>query len=64
MMKNRVNEEICMISQVETKCVDEVVKDNHWIQEMKEEMDQIQKIDKWELVSRPKDKNVLGKKGF
>lgn len=36
MTRNRVNEEICLISQVEPKCADEVVKDNHWIQAMKE----------------------------
>ena len=29
MTRNGVNEEICLKSQVEPKCVDEVVKDNH-----------------------------------
>lgn len=41
MTRNKVNEEICLISQVEPKCIDEVVKDNHWIQVIKEELDQI-----------------------
>ena len=50
MTRNKINEEICLISQVEPKCIDEVVKDNHWIQAMKEELDQIVKNDTWELV--------------
>ena len=29
---------------------------------MNEELDQIEKNDTWELVSRPKDKNVIGTK--
>ena len=31
-----------------------------WIQEMKEEIDQIIKNDTWELVRRPENKNVIG----
>ena len=57
MTRNRVNEEICLIYQVEPKS--EACKDDHWIQEMKEELYQIVKNDTWELVPRPKDKNVI-----
>ena len=32
------------------------------MQAMKEEIDQIVKNEKWELVPRPKDKNVIGTK--
>ena len=51
-----------MVSQVEPKSTDEAIKDDHWIQEMKEELDQTLKNDTWELVPRPKDKNVIGTK--
>ena len=47
MTSNIVNEEICLISQVESKCLDEEVKDNHWIRAMKEELDQIVKNEIW-----------------
>ena len=49
-----------MISQVEPKDVGEACKDNHWIQEMKEDLDQIMKNDTWELVPRLENKNVIG----
>ena len=41
MTKKRVNEEICLISQVEPKRIDEACKDDHQIQEIKKELDQI-----------------------
>ena len=62
MTKNRVNEEICLISEIEPKSIDEACKDDHWIQEMNEELDQIVKNDTWELVPRHKNKNVIGTK--
>ena len=62
MTRNRVNEKICLISQVEPKYEDEAIKHNYWIQAMKEELDQIVKNDTWELVPRPNDMNVIGTK--
>ena len=62
MKRNNVHEELCLIPQVEPKSVDEACKDDHQIQEMKEELDQIVKNEIWELVPRPKDKNVIGTK--
>ncbi|MDF3686196.1 hypothetical protein, partial [Enterobacter hormaechei] len=62
MTRNRVHEELCLISQVEPKISDEACKDDHWIQEMKEELDKIEKNETWKLVPRPKDKNVIGTK--
>ena len=47
-----------MISQVEPKSANEALKNDNWIQAMKEELDQIVKNDTLELVSRPKGKNV------
>ena len=50
MIRNRVNEEICLISQVEPKSIDEACKDDYQMQEIKKELDQIMKNDTWELV--------------
>ena len=41
MIRSRVNEELCLISQVEPKNVDEACKDDHWKQVIKEELDHI-----------------------
>ena len=60
MTRNKVNEEMCLISQVEPKSIDEACKDDHWIQAMKGELDHIVKNDTWELAPRPKDKNLIG----
>ena len=62
MTRSRINEEICLISQVEPKSTDEATKDDHWMKAMMEELDQIIKNDTWDLVPRPKDKNVIGTK--
>ena len=59
MKRNKVNEEICLISQVEPKSIDEACKYDHWIQSLKEELDQIVKNETWELVPRTKDRNVI-----
>ena len=56
MTRSRINEELCLISQIEPKSADEVVKDDHGIKEMEEELQYIIKNDTFELVSRPKDK--------
>ena len=39
MTRSRVNEKICLISQVEPKNPDEASKDDRWKQAMKEELD-------------------------
>lgn len=39
MKRNKINEELCLIPQVEPKSIDEACKDDHWIQPMKEELD-------------------------
>ena len=36
--------------------------DEFWVNSMKEELSQIEKNKTWELVPRPKDKNVIGAK--
>ena len=59
MTRNKVHEELCLISQVEA---DEECKGGNWIQAMKDELDLIVKNETWELVSRPKDNNIIGSK--
>ena len=39
MTRSRINEELCLISQVEPKSAVEATKDNHWMKAMKEELD-------------------------
>lgn len=47
MARNIVHEELCLISQVEPKSVDEACNDSYWIQDMKEELDHIVNNDTW-----------------
>ena len=53
---------LCLISQIEPKSTNEACEDENWINALKEELDQIDKNKRWELVPRPKDKNVIGTK--
>ena len=59
MTRSRVNEDLCFISQVKPKNVDEACKDDYWKQAMKEELDQIEKNETWEFMPRLEEKNVL-----
>ena len=61
MQRNKVHEELCLISQIESKRFDEASKDEFWIQAM-EEVEKIENNNTWELVPRPKDKNIIGTK--
>jgi regulator of extracellular matrix RemA (YlzA/DUF370 family) len=54
--------EQAMLSLIEPKSVNEAIKSKYWIKSMNEELDQIEKNQTWELVPRPKDKNVIGTK--
>jgi hypothetical protein len=47
---------------IEPNCFEEANKDEFWNKAMDEELDQIEKNDTWELVPRPKNKNVIGTK--
>jgi hypothetical protein len=35
---------------------------DHWVKAMNEELDQIEKNNTWEMVQRPKGKNIIGSK--
>jgi len=49
-----------LLSSTEPQNVREECKDECWVKEMDEELEQVEKNNNWELVSRPKYKNVIG----
>jgi hypothetical protein len=53
---------LSILSKVEPKFFVEAHDDEHWVKAMEEELNQIEKNETWELVPRPKDKNVIGTK--
>ena len=53
---------LALLSTIEPNCFEEANKDEFWNKAMDEELDQIEKIDTWELVPRPKDKNEIDTK--
>jgi hypothetical protein len=54
--------QLALTSTIEPTCFEEANKDEIWNKAMDEELDQIEKNDTWELVPRPKDKNVIDTK--
>ena len=59
MVRSKVNEELCLISQFEIKNLDQGCKDDYWKQAMKEKLDQTENNGTWELVPKLVDKNVI-----
>jgi hypothetical protein len=53
---------LTLLYTIEPNCFEEANKDEFWNKDMDEELDQIEKNDTWELVPRPKNKNVIGTK--
>jgi hypothetical protein len=53
---------LALTSMIEPTYFEEASKDEFWNKAMDEELDQIEENDTWELVPRPKDKNVIGTK--
>jgi hypothetical protein len=53
---------LALTSMIEPTYFEEASKDEFWNKAMDEELDQIEKNDTWELVPRPKDKNVIDTK--
>jgi hypothetical protein len=53
---------LALLSSTEPQNVREACKDECWVKAMDEELEQIEKNNTWELVPRPKDKNVIGTK--
>jgi hypothetical protein len=50
------------LSTIEPNSFEEANNDEFWNKAMDEELDRINKNDTWELVPRPKNKNVIGTK--
>jgi hypothetical protein len=53
---------LTLLSIVEPNIFEKAINDEHYIKAMEEELDQIEKNETWELVPRPKDKNMIGTK--
>ena len=53
---------LALLSSTEPQNVIEACKDECRVKAMDEELEQIEKNNTWELVPRPKDKNVIGTK--
>ena len=53
---------VCYISQLKPKNVEEALGDESWTTALQEELNQFIGDDVWCLVSRPKDKHVIGTK--
>jgi hypothetical protein len=53
---------LALTSTIEPTYFEEASKDEFWNKAMDEELDQIEKNDTWELVPRPKEKNVNDRK--
>jgi hypothetical protein len=53
---------LALLSIIEPNRFEEANKDEFWNEAMDEELDQIEKNDTWELVARPKNKNVIDTK--
>jgi hypothetical protein len=47
---------------LEPKNFNESSKDDHWVKEMNDELDQIEKNNTWEMVHRHEGKNIIGSK--
>jgi hypothetical protein len=61
-MKTPKQGKFSLLSTVEPSNFEETRNDEHWIKAIEEELNQIDKNERWELVPRPKDKNVIGTK--
>lgn len=53
---------IAYLSHIEPTSVKEACKYENWVKYMNEELDQIEKNETWDLVPRPKNKNIIGTK--
>jgi len=53
---------IGLLSVIEPTTIDEALSDDGWILAMKEELNQFQRNDVWDLVPKPLQKNIIGTK--
>ena len=52
----------CLLSEFEPRTIKDSLNDESWIEAMNKEIKKIEKNRTWNLVPRPKDKNVIGTK--
>jgi hypothetical protein len=62
LIKDSEQSHVAFLSMIEPTNFDEANQHDDWIRAMNGELDQIEKNNTWELVPRPKDKNVIGSK--
>lgn len=55
---------LALLSQIEPKNLYQESEYEFWVKAMNEELDKIEKNETWDLVPRPKKKNVIGTKWF
>ena len=55
-------EHFTFVSSIESKKIDEALKDVDWVNAMYEELNNFIRNQVWELVERPKNHNVIGTK--
>jgi hypothetical protein len=56
-------EHFLFVSSIESKKIDEALKDVDWVNAMHEELNNFKRNQVWELIERPKDHNVLEPSG-
>ncbi|GAU51185.1 hypothetical protein TSUD_412110 [Trifolium subterraneum] len=55
-----VENNLGLISQIEPKSINEAIIDESWVEAMKEELQQFEKNEVWNLVPSPKDHSIIG----
>jgi len=51
-----------LLSNIDPKNFAQASEDKHWVNAMKDELNHNEKNETWELVPKPKEKNVIGTK--
>ena len=63
-LRQTARKDLALMSLSEPQNFREAYENEHWNMAMQDELEQIKKSETWELVSRPKDKNVIEQNGY